>query len=933
MEELKCRDDQGAPISGANIDNWNAVWGTGGKTAKMKAANECYHKNYYNAQIVDCGNWKFKAVCSGDIPNDWSRPISDEAARDHYGYPNRFAMANENCRVRGWVGADPMSVRDKGDWAFSYQCKRPTWANDWEKGKCNLRSDDVQARTRFYSRNVDLNGLDVNVAFDWFVGSTGYPKINDAIFGGVIKSVQQDRNARKVIIEVSDVNCQCQRDEDWKSVWGAGGKTAKMKLAQQCADANSYSFQVSDCEDPFYYKKQCNNVPIPNDWSRPISDEAAKDNVNESNQPFANRNDFAQWDCRRKGFADIDANNWKDMGNWLFSVKCTNPTFVGEWIDQGCNMNVENFANEPYYIEWLPLMQKYHEFHHAFKTPRLEHFVDVMNAVSTRKDRKFRRKINALTMKWETAGDFMLKTYRARIGQLIQDGIIDGILTNAVIEQDPTGVYLVLYVNMNNCDCKKDEDYGSVWGGGGKTAMLKLAQQCADTGNYTALITPCTNTFYGYKAICQGPPPESKWNTREWSKPISDEAARDNVDEFGKPFKDRNDFARWECRRKGFADIDENTWEDTGNWLFTVKCVNPTFLGDWVDQGCNMQTEQNTELFINEWQEVEYFKEPSTKLYMRKVDAGNLEWDAAADWMLQNDESIPKVGSEFQGSIVTKVYKKKFNIDDIMRGSFMSGVWIVVEVEDKNCNECVSDEILDSKWGSGGRTAKMHLRHNCAKKGFSDVIFSDCGNWGFKAQCTEPTPEGMSEPISDEVAQSLGFFNRNDYAKEDCKKKQYFGINRNEYKDYGDSFYSIQCESPDWKGEWIDEGCQSNDIIQSVSGSWNGMRRFARQIDAKSFNWEDASRYILDQVVSDLNDNKVLDIGNMKVEQKNVEIKVDKRVSGIFIVADVKTDLCKPGLSLMDKILIAIAGMILFLIIFYIIFTKMTSSKKDTRRE
>jgi hypothetical protein len=42
-------------------EDWNSIWGSGGKTAKMKAAQECYNKGYYNHTITDCGNWAFKA--------------------------------------------------------------------------------------------------------------------------------------------------------------------------------------------------------------------------------------------------------------------------------------------------------------------------------------------------------------------------------------------------------------------------------------------------------------------------------------------------------------------------------------------------------------------------------------------------------------------------------------------------------------------------------------------------------------------------------------------------------------------------------------------------------------------------------------------------------------------------------------------------------
>jgi hypothetical protein len=107
--------------------DWNSIWGPGGQTAKMKAVEECSNNNYYNHSIIDCGNWTFAAKCYGDIPNNWSKPYSDQSALDAYpgtGVSDHRGAASFDCINKGYtsISQNPGDERDMGDWYFSVLC-------------------------------------------------------------------------------------------------------------------------------------------------------------------------------------------------------------------------------------------------------------------------------------------------------------------------------------------------------------------------------------------------------------------------------------------------------------------------------------------------------------------------------------------------------------------------------------------------------------------------------------------------------------------------------------------------------------------------------------------------------------------------------------------------------------------------------------------
>jgi len=123
-------------------EDWNSIWGSGGKTAKMKAAQECYNKGYYNHTITDCGNWAFKATCSDTVPNDWSKPYSDESAKDE-GFSNRNIAAKADCIKKGFIDAHPGKYKDMGDYYFSLKCiptyDPPVYGTDSKGSKITIQ--------------------------------------------------------------------------------------------------------------------------------------------------------------------------------------------------------------------------------------------------------------------------------------------------------------------------------------------------------------------------------------------------------------------------------------------------------------------------------------------------------------------------------------------------------------------------------------------------------------------------------------------------------------------------------------------------------------------------------------------------------------------------------------------------------------------------
>jgi hypothetical protein len=243
-------------------EDFQKKWGEGGRTAKMKAAQTCYDKGYSSAKINDCGGWKFKATCSELTPIDWSKPYSDESAKEE-GFTDRNTAMIANCKLKGYSGIN------KDIW-------KP--------------NDNIFPNAFFSTQCVGAtNGITNN--------SNG---INTSTTSGI------NTNASG-----------CKMDEDFQKKWGEGGRTAKMKTSQACYDKGFYTAKIKDCgSGTWKFEAECSET-TPIDWSKPYSDESAKE------EGFTDRNKAMIANCKNKGYDGIIPSNYIDKGEGFFSTQCS----------------------------------------------------------------------------------------------------------------------------------------------------------------------------------------------------------------------------------------------------------------------------------------------------------------------------------------------------------------------------------------------------------------------------------------------------------------------------------------------------------------------------------------------------------------------------------------------------------------------------------
>jgi hypothetical protein len=103
-------------------------------------------------------------------------------------------------------------------------------------------------------------------------------------------------------------------DESFKKIWGGGGKTAKMKIRQQCSNWGYQDVQIHDKKN-WVFQGVC-NTPVDPNWSRPYSDESAIE------EGYSNRNTAAETDCKKKGHLTIKPHKYIDKGDWYFQIQC-----------------------------------------------------------------------------------------------------------------------------------------------------------------------------------------------------------------------------------------------------------------------------------------------------------------------------------------------------------------------------------------------------------------------------------------------------------------------------------------------------------------------------------------------------------------------------------------------------------------------------------
>jgi len=307
----------------------------------------------------------------------------------------------------------------------------------------------------------------------------------------------------------------------------------------------------------------------------------------------------------------------------------------------------------------------------------------------------------------------------------------------------------------------RDEDANKKWGDNGKTAKLLAVKWCSDNGFYNTS-GPWDKGGWRFSAGCDNSVPG------DWSRRFTDESAREINGGWN-----RNDAARQNCQQKGYLGIDTNQWNFGAFWDASLKCVNPGWIGDWSNRnGCQADGQMR---------------------WSRQVDARGMDWDLAADWLINNNE-VKQHG-------FSKVWKERNN-----------GMWIVALRDDKNCfiynegvhtNQCI---------GPG--------QINLSKK---------CNNWPNGWTATQDVVNG-------------------------CKKNAPAGSTP---RIFGAEVWAewtspnANC-NPGWvRANWNDDGCQAD-----------GQKRFARQVDAKGMNWDQAADWLI------VNDTKQHNFSTTNKENK-----------------------------------------------------------------
>lgn len=134
-------------------EDWSTKWGPSGQTARMKAAQDCFDRGYYDVSVEGCGDWRFKANCSNQVPEGWSKPYSDETAKEE-GFTTRDAAMVADCQRRGYgaiVNPGPENIRWKGD---------TIWPNSYYSMKCiSQPADQTECCLENNSQNTEVKTI------------------------------------------------------------------------------------------------------------------------------------------------------------------------------------------------------------------------------------------------------------------------------------------------------------------------------------------------------------------------------------------------------------------------------------------------------------------------------------------------------------------------------------------------------------------------------------------------------------------------------------------------------------------------------------------------------------------------------------------------------------------------------------------------------
>ena len=301
----------------------------------------------------------------------------------------------------------------------------------------------------------------------------------------------------------------------------------------------------------------------------------------------------------------------------------------------------------------------------------------------------------------------------------------------------------------------------------------------------------------------------------DWSLCYSDEDAK----AMGLP--NRNAAADKNCKDRGYLGSrgDTGNWQDCGGWKFKIRCISPEWINsgpfnNWADDGC---------------------VDVGVRRYARQVNANGLDWQQAADEMMNNH-----VGPDFYGKTI--VSKETVNAG-------AGGMWVRVYVNDDTCNPGWLGNGVFNGWNDDGCQSdpgvKRFARHVDAK-GY------DSGKAG-DFLMNQVGPDFYGKQIVSKENVNLGVAGQwvRVYVKDDS------------------------C-NPAWIGnDWNNDGCQSDP----------GVRRFARHVDSKGADWGKAGDYLMNnQVGPDF-------FGKQIVSKENVNLG---STAGQWVRVYAKDDSCNP---------------------------------------
>lgn len=135
-------------------EDFDWKWGNLGKTAKIASVKWCSDNGFYDTKIVDDGNWKFKAVCSGKVPDDRSRRFTRESA-ESLGFASIEDAARADCAKKGYTDIAPESSDASGFYDYSHKCLDVKWDQSYTGCDGNGNILTLQKCNNWVKNNVD----------------------------------------------------------------------------------------------------------------------------------------------------------------------------------------------------------------------------------------------------------------------------------------------------------------------------------------------------------------------------------------------------------------------------------------------------------------------------------------------------------------------------------------------------------------------------------------------------------------------------------------------------------------------------------------------------------------------------------------------------------------------------------------------------------